>query len=128
FSYNLRKHVFELDVETKEPKQVTKGEFDVTKATWSRRSPDRLRRANGRPAPIPSGPLRPRRRLPEGEAADEAQYGNRIGRLVSGRPANRVPRERAPARLRLPRPPVVDQGIWDGCTQTPRFSGSKPFE
>src|SRR5256884_1826745 len=35
FIYNLRKHVFELDVETKEPTQVTKGEFDVTKAAWS---------------------------------------------------------------------------------------------
>jgi len=35
FIYNLRKHVFELDVEMKEPKQLTKGEFDVTKATWS---------------------------------------------------------------------------------------------
>src|SRR5439155_187884 len=33
--YNLRKHVFELDIETKEPKQLTKGEFDVTKAAWS---------------------------------------------------------------------------------------------
>ena len=94
----------------------------------ARRSPDRLRRANGRPTPISSGPLRPRRRLPEGEAADEPHYGNRLGRLVSGRSTNRVPRERTPARLRLPRPPVVDQGIWDGCTQTPRFSGSQPFE
>ena len=35
FIYNLRKHVFELDIETKEPKQITKGEFDVTKAAWS---------------------------------------------------------------------------------------------
>src|SRR5207237_269779 len=35
FIYNLRKHVFELDIETKEPKQITKGELDVTKAAWS---------------------------------------------------------------------------------------------
>ncbi|HWM52850.1 MAG TPA: S9 family peptidase [Thermoplasmata archaeon] len=35
FVYNLRKHVFALDVKTKETKQVTKGEFDVTKAAWS---------------------------------------------------------------------------------------------
>ncbi len=36
FIYNLRKHVFILNLATKAVKQVTKGEFDVTKAAWSR--------------------------------------------------------------------------------------------
>jgi dipeptidyl aminopeptidase/acylaminoacyl peptidase len=35
FIYNVRKHVFTLDLETKEVTQVTQGEFDVTKAAWS---------------------------------------------------------------------------------------------
>jgi dipeptidyl aminopeptidase/acylaminoacyl peptidase len=35
FIYNLRKHLFQLDLETKETKQLTQGEFDVTKAAWS---------------------------------------------------------------------------------------------
>src|SRR5256885_305910 len=35
FIYNVRKHVFLIDLETKEVKQLTKGEFDVTKAAWS---------------------------------------------------------------------------------------------
>jgi len=35
FIYNVRKHIFQIDLETKEAKQLTKGEFDVTKAAWS---------------------------------------------------------------------------------------------
>ena len=35
FIYNVRKHVFQIDLGTKETKQLTKGEFDVTKAAWS---------------------------------------------------------------------------------------------
>src|SRR5207302_9723791 len=35
FIYNVRKHVILIDLETKEVKQLTKGEFDVTKAAWS---------------------------------------------------------------------------------------------
>ncbi len=35
FIYNLRKHAFILTLATKAVKQVTKGEFDVTKAAWS---------------------------------------------------------------------------------------------
>src|SRR6266480_4317196 len=35
FIYNVRKHVFLIDLETKEVKQLTKGEFDVTKVAWS---------------------------------------------------------------------------------------------
>lgn len=35
FIYNLRKHVFVLDVATAEAKQLTQGEFDVATAKWS---------------------------------------------------------------------------------------------
>src|SRR6266508_1662395 len=35
FIYNLRKHVFLLNLATKAVKQVTKGEVDVTKGAWS---------------------------------------------------------------------------------------------
>ncbi len=36
FIYNLRKHVFVLDLATNEMKQLTQGEFDVIHAYWSR--------------------------------------------------------------------------------------------
>ncbi len=35
YVYNLRKHVFVLDLATNEAKQITHGEFDVAHATWS---------------------------------------------------------------------------------------------
>ena len=35
FIYNLRKHAFILNLTTNAVKQLTKGEFDVTKAAWS---------------------------------------------------------------------------------------------
>src|SRR2546430_8785595 len=35
FVYNLRKHVFVLDLETNTVRQITKGEVDVAKAAWS---------------------------------------------------------------------------------------------
>src|SRR5437870_7186733 len=35
FIYNLRKHVFVLDLETNTVRQITKGEVDVAKAAWS---------------------------------------------------------------------------------------------
>lgn len=35
FIYNLRKHVFVLDLATNEAKQLTQGEFDVVHAYWS---------------------------------------------------------------------------------------------
>jgi acylaminoacyl-peptidase len=35
YIYNLRKHVFVLDLATGEAKQLTQGEFDVAKAVWS---------------------------------------------------------------------------------------------
>jgi len=35
FIYNLRKHAFVLDLATNEVRQLTQGEFDVSKAVWS---------------------------------------------------------------------------------------------
>ncbi|HYY48709.1 MAG TPA: S9 family peptidase [Thermoplasmata archaeon] len=35
FIYNVRKHVFVVDLESNEAKPLTQGEFDVTKAAWS---------------------------------------------------------------------------------------------
>ena len=35
YIYNLRKHVFVLDLATGEAKQLTQGDFDVAKAAWS---------------------------------------------------------------------------------------------